>query len=381
MPEDGGRSAPSPDVLRVELGARSYDVVVGPGLLEKAGAWLRPVLPSSRVVIVTDEIVAPLYLDALRAGLATDGFEHETVVLPSGEQTKDFAHFQSLCERILDGGIDRSTALVAIGGGVVGDIVGFAAGVLLRGLPFVQVPTTLLAQVDSSVGGKTGINTPQGKNLVGVFHQPRLVLADVATLASLDRRQLLAGYAEVVKYGLIGDRAFFSWLEEHGPRLCDGDGALLQRAVLTSCAAKAAVVAADERESGQRALLNLGHTFGHALEAEAGYGEALLHGEGVAIGMMLAFDVSVRLGLCHPDEATRLYDHLAAVGLPVSPRDVRLGDRQWSTSRLLHHMTRDKKVQGGQITFILVHAIGRAFIARDVPVEDVRRCLDDALVE
>jgi 3-dehydroquinate synthase len=369
--------AHSSDVVHVELADRSYDIAVGGALLANAGAMIRKVLPAPRVIIVTDANVAPLYLAPLQDSLQAAGIRHSHVILPAGEQTKGFSHLESLVERVLEERIDRTTTLLALGGGVVGDITGFAAGVLLRGLPYIQVPTTLLAQVDSSVGGKTGINTRQGKNLIGVFHQPRLVVADVDTLASLDPRQLRAGYAEVVKYGLIGDCHFFEWLETSGAAVCGGDRNAQKRAVVVSCAAKAAIVAADEREAGQRALLNFGHTFGHALEAETGFGDALLHGEAVAIGMIMAFDLSVQLGLCPAEEADRVQRHFAATGLPTS-----LGGRVGEDSapeRLLDHMTRDKKVQGGRITFVLVRGIGKAFVSREVPLEDVRRLLRDAL--
>jgi 3-dehydroquinate synthase len=313
----------------------------------------------------------------LQDSLQAAGIRHSHIILPAGEQTKGFSHLESLVERVLEEGIDRTTTLLALGGGVVGDITGFAAGILLRGLPYIQVPTTLLAQVDSSVGGKTGINTRQGKNLVGVFHQPRLVVADVDTLASLDPRQLRAGYAEVVKYGLIGDRHFFEWLETSGAAVCGGDRNAQKRAVVVSCAAKAAIVAADEREAGQRALLNFGHTFGHALEAETGFGDALLHGEAVAIGMIMAFELSVRLKLCPAADADRVRRHFAAVDLPTG-----LGGRVGGNAtpeRLLDHMRRDKKVQDSRITFVLVRGIGEAFVTREVPLEDVSRLLRDAL--
>jgi 3-dehydroquinate synthase len=382
VPANNARSrADAGNVVHVDLGERSYRIVVGEEVLSEVGARMREVLPAPRVVIITDTNVAPLYLEPLQASLDAAGIRHAHVILPAGEHTKRFSQLESLAERVLDEGIERTTALIALGGGVVGDITGFAAGVLLRGLPYIQVPTTLLAQVDSSVGGKTGINTRQGKNLVGLFHQPRLVLADVATLASLDPRQLRAGYAEVVKYGLIGDQDFFGWLESSGPAVCRGDRAAQQQAVLVSCAAKAAVVAGDEREAGQRALLNLGHTFGHALEAETGFGDALLHGEAVAIGMVLAFDLSVRLGLCPADDADRVRRHLAATGLPTALGAAPGGGpgRSWSPERLIDHMTRDKKVQNGRITFVLAHGIGKAFVSRDVSLEDVYRLLRNAV--
>ncbi len=354
------------DSLRVELGARSYDIVIGAGLLEQAGALLRPVLRQDRVVVVSDETVARLHLPRLARGLDAARIAHESVVLPPGEQTKDFRHFEKLCEDILGLGIERRTSLVALGGGVVGDLTGLAAATLLRGIPYVQIPTTLLAQVDSSVGGKTAIDTIHGKNLVGAFYQPALVLADTDTLATLPRRELLAGYAEVVKYGFIRDRSFFDWLEANGRDLVAGDAALRRAAVLRSCAAKAEVVAADEREDGERALLNFGHTFGHALEAETGFGDALLHGEAVALGMRLAFDFSARLGLCEPAEAARMRRHYAAVGLPVSLADA--GNlKHLAPDRLLAHMRHDKKVRDGRITLILARRIGEAFVKPDVP--------------
>jgi 3-dehydroquinate synthase len=367
------------ETVRVELCARAYDIVVGESLLDRAGALIKPVLRQPRIAVITDDTVAPLYLPRLRAACAAEAIHVDGVVLPAGEQTKDFGHLQTLCERLLAARIERGATLVALGGGVIGDLAGFAAGILLRGLDFVQVPTTLLAQVDSSVGGKTGINTSQGKNLVGLFHQPRLVLADVATLDTLDPRQVRAGYAEVAKYGLIGDAGFFAWLEANGPALVGGDRALRRRAVLVSCAAKAGIVAADEREAGERALLNLGHTFGHALEAETGFSDALLHGEAVAIGMVLAFDLSVRLGLCAAADRDRIRRHLEAVGLPVGM--TRGSDRRWSVDALIGHMRHDKKVRDGRMTFVLAHGIGRAFLSRDVPIEAVADVLRAAAGE
>jgi 3-dehydroquinate synthase len=260
---------------------------------------------------------------------------------------------------------------------VIGDLTGLAASILLRGLDFVQMPTTLLAQVDSSVGGKTGINTAQGKNLVGTFHQPRLVLADLAVLETLPRRELLAGYAEVAKYGLLGDPGFFAWLEQQGARLIAGDRAARPEAVRRSCAAKAAIVAADEREAGQRALLNFGHTFGHALEAECGFSDELLHGEAVAIGLVMAFDLSARLGLCAAADAARVAGHFRAVGLPTTPPAAT--GRRWRADRLIAHMQRDKKVVGGRIAFVLAHGIGRAFVANDVPLDAVAELLEGSL--
>jgi 3-dehydroquinate synthase len=362
----------------VALGARAYDILIGDGVLADAGRYIRPLLRHPRVIVVTDEQVAPLHLTPLQQSLYEAGIDHRAIVLPAGEQTKDFAHVETLTTRILDAGVERATPLIALGGGVVGDITGFAAAITLRGLPFLQVPTTLLAQVDSSVGGKTGINTRHGKNLIGAFHQPSLVLADIGVLDTLPRRELLAGYAEVVKYGLIGDAAFFTWLEANGAGVLTGDRSARRHAIKTSCLAKAAIVAEDETEKGVRALLNLGHTFGHALEAETGYSDALLHGESVAIGMILAFTLSARLRLCPASDGARIKRHFADVGLPTDLcRNIKTAS--WTAARLLAHMSKDKKVQGGKMTFILARGIGKAFIADDVPESDVRAVLEDFL--
>jgi 3-dehydroquinate synthase len=366
-----------PDRLRVELGPRSYDLLIGRGLLAGAGHHLKPLLRQPRVFVLTDRSVAELHLPSLLRALAEAGIDHHAITLPPGEQTKGFEHLERVIDELLAARVERASTLVALGGGVIGDLGGFAAAIVLRGIDFVQVPTTLLAQVDSAVGGKTGIDTRWGKNLVGSFHQPRLVLADIDTLATLPRRQLLAGYAEVVKYGLIGDAEFFAWLEDHGNALIDGDEMARQRAVKASCTAKARVVAADERESGARALLNLGHTFAHALEAECGYSDELLHGEAVALGLVMAFDLSARLGLCPPEDAARVERHLAAVGLPTEPTTI--GGRIWDVERLIEHMGRDKKMQGGRPTFVLARGIGQAFLARDIALSEVRALLQGAL--
>ena len=363
--------------LRVALAERSYDIVVGPGLIETAGAAMLPVLRRRQTVIVTDEQVARYHLPALRRSLDEHGIANHAIVLPPGEGTKDLAHFGQLIDGVLAIGIERGTMLVALGGGVVGDIAGFAAATLLRGIDFVQIPTTLLAQVDSSVGGKTAINTAAGKNLVGAFYQPRLVLADTASLATLPRREVRAGYGEVVKYGLIRDAQFFEWLETEGRAVCDLEPAALTRAVMVSCRMKAEIVAADERETGDdRALLNFGHTFGHALEAETGFGERLLHGEAVALGMVLAFDFAVRLGLATGQEAHRVRRHLAASGLPTTLAEIGLsGD---AADRLLAHMGKDKKVRDGAITLILPRGIGDCFVMRDAPRDRLREFLAEA---
>ena len=365
------------ETVRVDLGPRGYDIVIGDDVLAEAGKTMAPILRSPRVIVVTDDHVAPLHLDALMRSLANAGIATEAIILPAGEQTKDITHFEKLMNEILGRGIDRGVSLVALGGGVIGDITGFAAASALRGIDFVQVPTTLLAQVDSSVGGKTGINTPHGKNLIGAFHQPRLVLADSRVLRTLPRREMLAGYAEVVKYGLIKDRSFFAWLEGHGSDLVEGDPAKIRHAVVASCTAKAVIVAEDEREHGARALLNLGHTFGHALEAETGFGHTLLHGEAVAIGMVMAFDLSMRLGLCPAEDAARVRRHLGAVGLPTSTNFT--NSIVWSPKRLIGHMAKDKKVTDGQLTFILARGIGEAFVTRDVPGEELAAFMEGAL--
>ncbi len=356
--------------LRVELGPRSYEIVVGAGLVERAGPEIAPLLRRHQTVVVTDENVARHYLEPLLASLGAERIAHETVVLSPGEETKDLDHFGRLAEAVLGCRIERGTMLIALGGGVVGDLTGFAAATLLRGVDFVQIPTTLLAQVDSSVGGKTGINTRLGKNLIGAFYQPRLVLADTAALATLPRRELLAGYAETVKYGLIRDAAFFAWCERQGNALCALEAEPLRHAVLTSCRMKAAIVAADEREEGDRALLNFGHTFGHALEAETGFSSRLLHGEAVALGMMLAFDFAVRLGLGEATEADRVRRHFVATSLPTRLADAGLGDVP--AERLLAHMSKDKKVRDGKTTLILPRRIGDAFVMRDAPAGELR---------
>jgi 3-dehydroquinate synthase len=363
--------------LTVELADRRYDILVGDGLLAAAGEHIAPLLRHKRVMVVTDETVAALHLAALERSLEAHGIAFEAFVMPAGEQTKDFSHLELLLDRLLEAKVERRTLIVALGGGVIGDLAGFAAAILLRGLEFVQIPTTLLAQVDSSVGGKTGVNTRRGKNLVGSFHQPRLVLADTSVLSTLPRRELLAGYAEVVKYGLIADPDFFTWLESHGPAVIEGDPAARRHAVMTSCVAKAAIVAEDERESGRRALLNLGHTFGHALEAELGYDGDLLHGEAVAIGMVMAFELSTSLGLCPAEATARVARHLAAVGLPTSLEA--LEGRNPSVPALMNHMSRDKKVQDGRITFVLSRGIGRAFLDDDVDPAAVAALLTRAV--
>lgn len=359
---------PSPkSTVQVELGARSYPIHIGPGLIDEAGELLSSVIQKPRVFIVTDETVGGHYLSRLQDSCAKANIKTDALSLPPGESTKTFGHLQQVVETMLAAKVERSTTVVALGGGVIGDLAGFAAAVTLRGMDFAQVPTTLLAQVDSSVGGKTGINTAQGKNLAGSFHQPKVVLADTGALATLSERERRAGYAEVCKYGLLGDESFWVWLESHGTRVLANEDDAVAHAVEESCKAKARIVIEDERESGVRALLNLGHTFGHAFEAELGYTGALLHGEAVALGMVIAFDLSVHLGLCPPEDAARARAHLDAVGLPVTAKSMGKLD----ADVLVGHMAQDKKVKDGAITFVLVRGIGKAFLTQDVPLNDV----------
>ncbi|MEI6559869.1 MAG: 3-dehydroquinate synthase [Rhodospirillaceae bacterium] len=361
------------ETVHVELGGRGYDILVGTGLLADAGRRIVAAIGRTRrLVVVTDENVkAAGHLATLERALESEGLARcgPAIVLPPGEHAKSFDHFEDLLDALLGRGIDRKTVLVALGGGVVGDLTGFAAACALRGLDVIQIPTTLLAQVDSSVGGKTGINSRHGKNLIGAFHQPRLVLADTGVLDTLERRELRSGYAEVVKYGLINDPGFFDWLEAHGAAVIAGDPAARRHAVTVSCRAKAAIVAADERESGQRALLNLGHTFGHALEAACDFGDSVRHGEAVALGMVLAFELSVRLGLCPAADALRTRAHLFELGLPTSRADV--PGLRWEPAELLGHMGHDKKVSDGRITFVLARGIGKAFLTSEVDPADV----------
>ena len=361
----------------VDLAERSYDVEIGPDLLAQAGARISPLLHRPRVAVLTDETVAALHLDALRAGLAAAGVEMTALALPPGEATKSWPHFERAVEWLLAEKVERRDVVVAFGGGVIGDLAGFAAAVLRRGVRFVQIPTSLLAQVDSSVGGKTGINAPQGKNMIGAFHQPSLVLADTSVLGTLTARDFLAGYGEVVKYGLLGDAEFFEWLERNGPALARGDMASRVQAVTRSVQMKADIVARDETEQGDRALLNLGHTFCHALEAATGYSDRLLHGEGVAIGCALAFELSARLGLCSQEDPSRVRAHLRAMGMKTDPADIP-GDLPGAEA-LVDLMAQDKKVVDGQLRFILARGIGQAFVTSDVPRDAVLSVLEDAL--
>jgi 3-dehydroquinate synthase len=371
--------APSLSKVQVSLGDRSYDILVGSNLTNEAGVTLRNILKNPRVAVITDENVAELHLKTLQHSLSEAGIAHTSLIFPPGESSKSISTYGELMNQLLDNKIQRDEALIALGGGVIGDLTGFAASTLRRGVDFIQIPTTLLSQVDSSVGGKTGINAPQGKNLIGAFYQPRLVLADISTLDSLPHREVLAGYAEVVKYGLLGDYNFFEWLETNGKKVIDGDPAARIYAVEQSVKAKARIVAEDEREGGVRALLNLGHTFGHALEAETGYGPDLIHGEAVAIGMIMAAELSAKLGLLDRQDCRRIRAHFTAVGLPVTVPAI--DGIQWTAEKLLSHMRQDKKISGGKITLILMKAIGNAFSTKTINESDILSLLRQELEE
>jgi 3-dehydroquinate synthase len=365
-----------PSVVRVALGTRAYDIAIGRGLLANLGERIKALRPDARVAIVTDATVAKIHLGAAEAALRSCGIDSKRVVVPSGESSKGYATFESVCEAIIAARVERNDLVVALGGGVIGDLAGFAAACVRRGLDFVQVPTTLLAQVDSSVGGKTGINSRQGKNLVGAFHQPILVLADTALLDTLPKREFRAGYAEVAKYGLLGDAAFFAWLEKNWQDVFAG-GPAREHAIAVCCRAKADIVARDERETGERALLNLGHTFGHALEAGCGFSDRLLHGEAIALGMALAFEFSAQKGLVPVADTARAAAHLAAVGLPTHLKDVPGGAP--GADILMGLIAQDKKVKRGTFTFILVRGIGRAFVENSVDTAEVRAFLHSKL--
>lgn len=356
-------------IVRVALSERSYDVVIEAGLLPRAGEQLAPLARGRRMPIVADENVAP-HLETLRASLDAAGIASEAIVLPAGEKSKSWATLEKLCDRLLELGVERGDHVIALGGGVIGDLVGFATAILKRGCGFVQIPTTLLAQVDSSVGGKTGINARAGKNLIGAFHQPKIVLIDPSVLDTLPTREVRAGYAEVVKYGLIDDAQFFVWCEENGAKLLAGDVAAREYAIAHAVAAKARIVGEDEFETtGRRALLNLGHTFGHALEAEAGFSDRLLHGEAVAAGCGLAFGYSAAHGLCPAEDAVRVSAHWQAVGLPDGLAAAQVDA---PAERLVDHMRHDKKASGGNIPFLLARGIGQTYLDKQVALEDVR---------
>jgi 3-dehydroquinate synthase len=368
-----------PTTVRVALDARSYDIVIGRGLLASLGARIAALRPGAKVVVVSDENVARHHLAAAEAALSQVGVAASRVLVPAGEASKSYRVFEQVCEAVIASRIERDDLVVALGGGVIGDLAGFVAAVLRRGLDYVQVPTTLLADVDSSVGGKTAIDSAHGKNLVGAFHQPILVLADTALLDTLPEREFRAGYAEVAKYGLLGDAGFFAWLETNWREVFSG-GPAREHAIAVSCRAKAAIVARDERETGERALLNLGHTFGHALEAACGFSNRLLHGEAIAAGMALAFEFSARRqGLLPMAEAKRAIGHLAAVGLPTRLTDI--PGPQLPVDQLMDLIAQDKKVKRGMLTFILVRGIGQAFIETGVDPREVRVFLSEKLAE
>lgn len=375
------------ETIHIDLPGRAYDVVIGPGLLAQAGTWIMPFLKRPRVLIVTEENVAALHLGELKSGLAALGIMSEALVLPPGENTKSWPYFEQTVEWLVAQKVERGDIVVAFGGGVIGDLVGFAAATVLRGVRFIQIPTSLLAQVDSSVGGKTGINSSSGKNLIGAFHQPTLVLADTSLLETLTSRDFLSGYGEVIKYGLLGDVAFFDWLELEGKNLkpminntLSVNDTVKARvwAVKRSVEMKARIVESDETERGDRALLNLGHTFCHALEAATGYGDRLLHGEGVAIGCALAFELSARMGLCSQEDPSRVRAHLKDMGMKTDLADIDgiLPD----ADTLLALMGQDKKIINGQLQFVLVRGIGDAFVTGDVPADTILNVLRDGLV-
>jgi 3-dehydroquinate synthase len=364
----------------VALGDRAYDIVIGRGVLQSLGARVAALRPGVRTAIVTDRTVAKHWLEQTERSLTEAGIPTSRVIVEEGEVSKTYAGLEKVSEALIAARIERNDLVIALGGGVVGDLAGFAAAILRRGVDFVQVPTSLLAQVDSSVGGKTGINSPQGKNLLGAFHQPVLVIADTSVLDTLSPRQFRAGYAEVAKYGVLGDEAFFSWLEANHADIFSG-GAAREHAIATSCRAKAAVVSRDERENGERALLNLGHTFGHALEAVTGFSDRLFHGEGVSVGMVLAAEFSAKLGMISEADAARVERHLASVGLPTHLQDI-AGFAQEGLAdadALMALMAQDKKVKRGRLTFILLQAIGRAVVANDVEPALVRDFLQQKL--
>jgi 3-dehydroquinate synthase len=365
-------------IVTVDLGSHDYDIFIGPGLLYRIQDFIPFDIEERSFFIITDVSVQK-YAASIQTILRSNGAGRcEMLALPSGEATKSFSFYQQCCEWLLSQGAARDSAIVAVGGGVIGDLAGFAASSVMRGIPFIQVPTTLLAQVDSSVGGKTGINTPQGKNLVGAFYQPSAVIADIETLKTLPPRELLAGYAEIAKYGLLGDAGFYEWLEQNGRNVVELKPDALMQAIETSVKAKAAIVMADEREKGRRALLNLGHTFGHALEAAAGYDGRLLHGEAVAMGMVMAFDLSARMGLCSAAEAERVEVHLASVGLPTRAAFIAPA-LAINAQGLMDLMKSDKKVQANAINFIVPRKIGDSFMTNQVMPEMVRAVLEQSL--
>ncbi|MFT4075887.1 MAG: 3-dehydroquinate synthase [Asticcacaulis sp.] len=354
-------------------GFKAYEVIVGQGLLTEAEKWVGPFLTNKRVVMVTDSNVGPLHADGILAQFEAAGHKTHKIVVPAGEESKSYDGFKFVLDSLLDCGLDRKDVVIALGGGVIGDLTGFACAVYMRGIDFIQIPTTVLAQVDSSVGGKTAIDHEKGKNLIGAFWQPRLVLCDLDILKTLPAREIRCGYAEIIKYGLLGDKAFFDWLEVNDEKVLALEPEAILHAVARSVEMKAEIVAADEREGGQRALLNLGHTFGHALEAEVGFGDTLLHGEAVAIGMAQAFRYSALNGECTEEDEARAVAAIAHAGLPTRMSDIR--NAPFDADRLITHMGHDKKAEGGTLTFVLVNGIGRAFVAKKVPAESIAEFL------
>jgi 3-dehydroquinate synthase len=366
------------EIVHVALGERSYPIYVGNDLLDNCGTFAAKHLPQKKVFILTDANVAPLYLARVTQSFENAGFIAHACVVPAGEHSKSIGTYSKVCEEILAHGCERNTTIVALGGGVIGDLAGFCAASVLRGVPFMQIPTTLLSQVDSSVGGKTGINCAHGKNLIGAFHQPKLVVADMETLNTLPARELKAGYAEVVKYALIDDPAFWVWLQDHGAAVLAGDKKAQSHAVQVSCAAKARVVAEDEKETGKRALLNLGHTFGHAFEAELAYDGRILHGEAVAIGMVLALQFSTQQDLCPAEHTKDVIDHFKSLGIETDARAY-APDGHWNANDLIAHMKKDKKVKDGKMTFILSYGIGQSFLTQDITETDLQLFLCSAV--
>jgi 3-dehydroquinate synthase len=354
-------------------GFKAYEVIVGQGLLTEAETWVGPFLTNKRVVMVTDSNVGPLHADRILTQFEAAGHRTHKIVVPAGEESKSYDGLKFVLDALLDYGLDRKDVVIALGGGVIGDLTGFACAVYMRGIDFIQIPTTVLAQVDSSVGGKTAIDHEKGKNLIGAFWQPRLVLCDLDILKTLPAREIRCGYAEIIKYGLLGDKTFFDWLEANDDKVLALEPEAILHAVARSVEMKAEIVAADEREGGQRALLNLGHTFGHALEAEVGFGDTLLHGEAVAIGMAQAFRYSALNGECTEEESDRAVAAIAHAGLPTAMSDIR--NAPFDADRLITHMGHDKKAEGGTLTFVLVNGIGHAFVAKKVPAESIAEFL------
>ncbi len=363
--------------VRVDLADRGYDIAIGPGILESSGERIKELLPGAKCAIVTDQNVAKAHLSALQSNLDEVGIEHDAIILPAGESTKSYAHLQEVVESAIALKLERDDAIIALGGGVIGDLAGFAASILRRGVNFIQIPTTLLAQVDSSVGGKTAINSPQGKNLVGAFYQPRLVIADSSVLDTLPEREFRAGFAEVIKYGLINDVSFYEWLENNWDAIRSGGDARVH-AIATSCRSKAEIVSRDEYEAGERALLNLGHTFGHALEGIVKYkSEVLVHGEAVSIGLVLAHAFSARMNQSSPDDTQRIIRYLDSVGLPTNLSSLK--EYIKSADQMMDFIAQDKKVSRGDLTFILTRGIGKAFVSKQVPPSEVHAFLSDSL--